>query len=105
MSFLKRGFMKNWFAVEGLPIVAIVTIVISGGTWFAFHSARGPTIQWSKANPTPWNTIEADQGTKLVGVNQKFEKTQVARGRDTSYELLFSPFNDISRAAYDNLYS
>jgi NADH dehydrogenase (ubiquinone) 1 alpha subcomplex subunit 4 len=31
-------------------------------------------VVWTKSNPTPWNTIQHDQGTKLVEVNQKFDK-------------------------------
>ncbi|PBK62277.1 hypothetical protein ARMSODRAFT_863209, partial [Armillaria solidipes] len=48
--------------------------IVSGGGWYLSRTAMGPTIQWTKSNPTPWNTIEPNQGTKLLEVNQKFEK-------------------------------
>ncbi|KAK7471100.1 hypothetical protein VKT23_002515 [Stygiomarasmius scandens] len=66
--------MKHWFAVEAIPIWGIVTFVVSGATWFTYRSAMGPTIQWTKKNPTPWNEIQPNQGTKLIQVNQKFEE-------------------------------
>jgi hypothetical protein len=31
-------------------------------------------VVWTKENPTPWNTVQQDQGTKLLSVNQKFDK-------------------------------
>ena len=31
-------------------------------------------VIWTKNNPTPWNTIKPDENTKLMSVNQKFEK-------------------------------
>ncbi|KAF5357654.1 hypothetical protein D9758_007445 [Tetrapyrgos nigripes] len=69
---LRRNFMKNWFAA--IPIWCIVGFVVSGGAWFMARSAMGPTIQWTKANPTPWNNIQANQGTKILEVNQKFDQ-------------------------------
>jgi hypothetical protein len=35
-------------------------------------------VVWTKNNPTPWNTIKPDEGTKMMSVNQKFEKRYVA---------------------------
>ena len=37
----------------------------------------GNAVVWTKANPTPWNTIKQDEGTKLIEVNQKFDKRSV----------------------------
>jgi hypothetical protein len=31
-------------------------------------------VVWTKSNPTPWNTIAPNQGTKMLEVNQKFDK-------------------------------
>ncbi|KAF5393796.1 hypothetical protein D9757_000385 [Collybiopsis confluens] len=73
-SPLRRSFMKNWFAVEAIPIWVIVGTVVSGGTWFMIRSAMGPTIQWTRSNPTPWNEIKPHQSTKLVQVNHKFDE-------------------------------
>ncbi|KAJ3917703.1 hypothetical protein F5877DRAFT_44128 [Lentinula edodes] len=79
----RRNFMKNWFAVEvGLiPPWCIVATVVSGGTWFMARSAMGPTIQWTKTNPTPWNDIRPHQGTKLLQVQSKFDQRCVMRLR------------------------
>ncbi|KAH7875986.1 hypothetical protein F5879DRAFT_990934 [Lentinula edodes] len=89
----RRNFMKNWFAVEvglippslgqaddcqqAIPIWCIVATVVSGGTWFMARSAMGPTIQWTKTNPTPWNDIRPHQGTKLLQVQSKFDQRWV----------------------------
>lgn len=32
---------------------------------------------WTKENPTPWNDIKPNEGTKLLTVNQHFEKGYV----------------------------
>lgn len=32
------------------------------------------SVIWTKSNPTPWNTIKPDEGTKLMSINQKFDK-------------------------------
>lgn len=34
-------------------------------------------VIWTKSNPTPWNTIKPDETTKMLSVNQKFEKRYV----------------------------
>lgn len=31
-------------------------------------------VVWTKDNPTPWNDIKPDEGTKLLTVNQRFDK-------------------------------
>ncbi|OBZ71771.1 hypothetical protein A0H81_08209 [Grifola frondosa] len=43
MSQMRKSFMKNWFAVEALPIYAVVGIVVAGGSWYLTRLARGPT--------------------------------------------------------------
>ena len=35
------------------------------------------TVVWTKKNPTPWNTIQPNENTKMLTVNQKFEKEYV----------------------------
>ncbi|KIY71826.1 hypothetical protein CYLTODRAFT_450496 [Cylindrobasidium torrendii FP15055 ss-10] len=69
-----QKFKKNWFAVEALPIVFVVSGVVVGASWYTYHLAMGPTIQWTKSNPTPWNDIKPDEGVKLVQINHKFDK-------------------------------
>ena len=34
-------------------------------------------VIWTKNNPTPWNTIQPNENTKMLTVNQKFEKEYV----------------------------
>ncbi|PPQ77297.1 hypothetical protein CVT25_010879 [Psilocybe cyanescens] len=72
---LRRSLMKNWFAVEAIPIYVIIGGVMVGATWYMARLATGPTVVWTKSNPTPWNTIKPDEGTKIMSVNQKFEKS------------------------------
>ncbi|KAF9482005.1 hypothetical protein BDN70DRAFT_875637 [Pholiota conissans] len=72
---LRKSLMKNWFAVEAIPIYVIIGGVLTGASWYMYRLAMGPTIVWSKNNPTPWNTIKPDEGTKMLSVNQKFDKS------------------------------
>ncbi|KAK0206111.1 hypothetical protein DFS33DRAFT_558609 [Desarmillaria ectypa] len=74
MSSFRKNFKKNWLAIEALPIYVIVGSVVAGASWYLTRLARGPTVQWTAANPAPWNSIQPNQGTKLVEVNQKFDK-------------------------------
>lgn len=49
-------------------------------------------VIWTKSNPTPWNTIKPDEGTKIMAVNQKFDKKyacQFAFVEDCSLTRLF----------------
>ncbi|KAG5644923.1 hypothetical protein DXG03_007388 [Asterophora parasitica] len=45
---LRSSLLKNWFAIE--------------------------VLVWTKSNPTPWNTIQPGEQTKLLTINQKFDK-------------------------------
>ncbi|KNZ75694.1 NADH dehydrogenase [ubiquinone] 1 alpha subcomplex subunit 4 [Termitomyces sp. J132] len=74
---IRSSFMKNWFAIEAIPIYAIIGTVVCGATWYTYRLAMGPSVVWTKSNPTPWNSIEPDQNTKMLTVNQKFERRSV----------------------------
>ncbi|KAK7696576.1 hypothetical protein QCA50_001234 [Cerrena zonata] len=74
MSNFRRSFMRNWFAVEALPIYGVVGIVVAGGSWYLYRLAKGPNVIWTHSNPTPWNDIKPNEGTKLLTVNQHFDK-------------------------------
>ena len=39
-----------------------------------YTSRTRHAVVWTKENPTPWNTIKPDEGTKLITVNQHFDK-------------------------------
>lgn len=44
-------------------------------TRYISRLARGPDIIWDrKNNPTPWNNVEPGTNTKMMAVNQKFDK-------------------------------
>ncbi|PBK86289.1 hypothetical protein ARMGADRAFT_1017520 [Armillaria gallica] len=73
-TLFRKNFVKHWIPIEVAPLIILVGGIVSGGAWYLSRTAMGPTIQWTKSNPTPWNTIEPNQGTKLMEVNQKFEK-------------------------------
>ncbi|KAJ3734511.1 hypothetical protein DFJ43DRAFT_1152187 [Lentinula guzmanii] len=71
---IRKGFMKNWFAVEAIPIYTIVGGVVVGASWYLYRLAMGPTIQWTKSNPTPWNSIKPNQSTKIMTVSHDADK-------------------------------
>lgn len=71
----------------------IVGTVVAGASWYLGRLAFGPTgerahvlllakcspllspsVIWTKDNSTPWNSIKPDEGTKIMQVNQKFDK-------------------------------
>jgi len=67
--------MKNWYAVEAIPIYVIIGGVMVGASWYLGRLALGPSVVWTKSNPTPWNTVKHDENTKLTAINHKFEKS------------------------------
>ncbi|KAG6866003.1 hypothetical protein C0991_009675 [Blastosporella zonata] len=71
---LRSNLMKHWFAIEAIPIYAIIGGIVAGAGWYTYRLAMGPNVVWTKSNPTPWNTIEPGQTTKMMTVNQKFDK-------------------------------
>ncbi|THU78792.1 hypothetical protein K435DRAFT_45908 [Dendrothele bispora CBS 962.96] len=44
-------------------------------------------VQWTKKNPTPWNEIKPNQGTKLIQINQKFDERCVYVTRSVLFLL------------------
>ncbi|KAJ8086123.1 hypothetical protein AAF712_008270 [Marasmius tenuissimus] len=73
-NLARKSFMKNWMAVEALPILGIVTFVVTGGSYALYRSALGPTIQWTRSNATPWNEIKPTQGTKMLDPTGHFNE-------------------------------
>ncbi|KAF9076631.1 hypothetical protein BDP27DRAFT_1313649 [Rhodocollybia butyracea] len=67
----RKSFMRHWFAVEAIPIYTIIGGVVVGAGWYLYRLAMGPTTQWTKANPTPFNSIQPNQTTKLMTVSHK----------------------------------
>ncbi|TRM68518.1 hypothetical protein BD626DRAFT_565350 [Schizophyllum amplum] len=71
---MRRNFMRNWYAVEALPIWIIIGTVIGIGGLSIYRAVQAPSVTWTKANPTPWNRIKPDERVKLMEVNQKMGK-------------------------------
>ncbi|KAF0403435.1 hypothetical protein F8M41_009244 [Gigaspora margarita] len=70
-----RGFMRNWYRVEILPIYAVTGVAVVGASWYLTRLARGPDVIWDKKNnPTPWNNVDQGTQVKLMAVNQKFDR-------------------------------
>ncbi|CCM04030.1 uncharacterized protein FIBRA_06187 [Fibroporia radiculosa] len=74
MSPFRKSFMKNWYAIEATPIFAVVGLAVVGCGWYLTRLARGPTVVWTKENPTPWNDVKQNENIKLLAVNHQFEK-------------------------------
>ncbi|KAG2742605.1 hypothetical protein P692DRAFT_20811415 [Suillus brevipes Sb2] len=70
-----RTFMRNWFAIEAIPIYAVIGLAVGGAGWYLTRLARGPTVVWTKSNPTPWNDIKQDENIKILDVNSRFSKS------------------------------
>ncbi|KAH7916711.1 hypothetical protein BJ138DRAFT_1138992 [Hygrophoropsis aurantiaca] len=70
-----RQFMRHWFAIEAIPIYAVIGLAVGGAGWYLARLARGPTVVWTKNNPTPWNDVKPDENTKLMSVNQQFSRS------------------------------
>ncbi|GLB33448.1 putative nadh dehydrogenase [Lyophyllum shimeji] len=68
---------RNWFAVEAIPMYVIIGGVVTGAAWYTYRLAMGPSVVWTKTNPTPWNTIQPNENIKLAAVNQKFDKSWI----------------------------
>ena len=56
--------------------------------------ARGPDVIWDrKNNPTPWNNVEPGTNTKMMSVNQQFDKQYKA---DRDFGLIFGIFSSLA---------
>ncbi|KZV62285.1 hypothetical protein PENSPDRAFT_692654 [Peniophora sp. CONT] len=71
MSTGFRYIRKHFFAIEALPIIGIVSVVMSGGTWYLYRISQGPSIVWTRANPQPWNSIKEDETPKIMTIHQQ----------------------------------
>ncbi|KAF8076020.1 hypothetical protein FPV67DRAFT_1664333 [Lyophyllum atratum] len=72
---MRSNLMKNWFAIEAIPMYAIIGGVVLGAGWYTYRLAMGPHVVWTKSNPTPWNSVQPGDQTKMLSVNQKFDKS------------------------------
>ncbi|KAL4075684.1 hypothetical protein J3A83DRAFT_4089212 [Scleroderma citrinum] len=75
-SRAKSTFMRHWFAIEvRILVYAVIGMAVGGATWYLARLARGPTIVWTKNNPTPWNDVKPDENVKMMDVNNRFSKS------------------------------
>ncbi|KAG9317146.1 Aldo/keto reductase family-domain-containing protein [Chiua virens] len=70
-----RQFMRNWYAVEAIPLYAVIGLAVGGATWYLGRLATGPTVVWSKSNPTPWNNVKPDENIKMMDPSGNFSKS------------------------------
>ncbi|CAE6471429.1 unnamed protein product [Rhizoctonia solani] len=92
----RKTLFQTWFAVEAIPIYAVVagavggagwyisrlatrsvlaTGAVGGAGWYISRLATRPDIIWDRRNnPTPWMSVEQGMQTKLMSVNQKFDR-------------------------------
>ncbi|KAG6378391.1 Aldo/keto reductase family-domain-containing protein [Boletus reticuloceps] len=91
-----RKFMRNWYAVEvqlfsyflisepqnlltstllqAIPLYAVIGITVGGAGWYLARLAQGPSVVWTKSNPTPWNSVKPDENIKMMDPSGKFAK-------------------------------
>ncbi|KAF8138120.1 hypothetical protein EV363DRAFT_510741 [Boletus edulis] len=70
-----RKFMRNWYAVEAIPLYAVIGITVAGAGWYLGRLAQGPSVVWTKSNPTPWNSVKPDENIKMMDPSGKFAKS------------------------------
>ncbi|KAI5982284.1 hypothetical protein EDC04DRAFT_2844394 [Pisolithus marmoratus] len=75
VSSARSKFMRHWFAIEAIPLYAVMGLAVGGATWYLTRLARGPTVVWTKSNPTPWNDVKPDENVKMMDVNNRFPKS------------------------------
>ncbi|KAI8920803.1 hypothetical protein DFJ77DRAFT_447393 [Powellomyces hirtus] len=57
------------------PLFAVMGFAIGGLGYVVYHKTSGPDCIWSrKSNPTPWNTVQQHQTSKMYDHSGKFEK-------------------------------
>ncbi|GJJ07659.1 hypothetical protein Clacol_010570 [Clathrus columnatus] len=78
MSKFFSVFRRNWFAIEAVPLYAVVGVAVVGAGWYTTRLATRPDIIWTKGNPTPWNSVQQNENIKLMSGNHQFEKSSVS---------------------------
>ncbi|QRV87515.1 NADH-ubiquinone oxidoreductase family protein [Ceratobasidium sp. AG-Ba] len=74
----RKSLFQTWYAVEAIPIYAVVVGAVGGAGWYLSRLARGPDVIWDRrGNPTPWMSVQQNMQTKMMSVNQKFDKVYV----------------------------
>ncbi|CEL59821.1 hypothetical protein RSOLAG1IB_03755 [Rhizoctonia solani AG-1 IB] len=74
----RKSLFQTWFAVEAIPIYAVVVGAVGGAGWYMTRLATRPDIVWDRRNnPTPWLSVEQGMQTKLMSVNQKFDRVVI----------------------------
>ncbi|CUA69409.1 hypothetical protein RSOLAG22IIIB_03934 [Rhizoctonia solani] len=72
----RKTVFQSWYAVEAIPIYAVVLGAVGGAGWYCTRLATRPEVVWDRRNnPAPWMSVEQGMQTKMLSVNQKFDKT------------------------------
>jgi len=72
--------VETWFAVEAVPIYAVVGVAVTGAGWYLTRLARGPDVIWDrKGNPTPWNDVGKGTNIKMMDSSGTLTDTWVRR--------------------------
>ncbi|CAE6466009.1 unnamed protein product [Rhizoctonia solani] len=99
----RKTVFQSWYAVEAIPIYAVVLGAVGGAGWYCTRLATRPEVVWDRRNnPAPWMSVEQGMQTKMLSVNQKFDKTddslETVKRNQQQYNL---PLKILS---YDELY-
>jgi len=76
----RKTLFQTWFAVEAVPIYAVVGVAVTGAGWYLTRLARGPDVIWDrKGNPAPWNDVGQSTNIKLMDASGSLSDTWVRR--------------------------
>ncbi|ELU45593.1 cytoplasmic tRNA 2-thiolation protein 1 [Rhizoctonia solani AG-1 IA] len=90
----RKSLFQTWFAVEAIPIYAVVVGAVGGAGWYMTRLATRPDIVWDRRNnPTPWMSVEQGMQTKLMSVNQKFDKVVIRKSHPCRSSCHHGPVN------------
>ncbi|CAE6466324.1 unnamed protein product, partial [Rhizoctonia solani] len=79
----RKTFFQSWYAAEAIPIYVVVGGALGGAGWYCTRLATRPEVVWDRQNnPAPWLNVEQGTQTKLLSVNQKFDKNQLFKPGD-----------------------
>ncbi|CAG7848622.1 SubName: Full=Uncharacterized protein {ECO:0000313/EMBL:CCA70470.1} [Serendipita indica DSM 11827] len=70
----RRSLMKQWFAIEAIPIYVILGGALSGASWYLYRLGTRPDIIWTRKNPEPWQSVKQNENTKFMAINREFDR-------------------------------
>jgi len=76
----RKTLFQTWFAIEAVPIYAVVGIAVGGAGWYLTRLARGPDVIWDrKGNPSPWVDVSKNTNIKLMDASGTLTEPWVRR--------------------------